>query len=435
MVIKTDGKSVETSTDDEGYFEIPGKDFEMEIIFKYIDDKEYFYIYAGKDADEPLKLVLPVENGKIKEMQVFAFGGKAKLDDSGLEDVKDLNFEQCRHVGGEMSSSICRYIHLTEALEFYRALGVKFDNPVNVYTFVSTPKKGFYYYKDHTIGIDGKWSYIKNEWRPFLDYHEFSHYAMHSLYGKAFEDVAETELNHGGYANPRTGDSFQEGFAAFMPTVIANHYGRWWAGAGEKGASLYPITAGGLEMNYMAWDCQGVAEEFAIAGILWDLLDGNEEAKVDARAGIEKGGRILFNAADIDGNGKVSGTELFTRIFMDSFATNDKWTGDEEGYPSYSNFLNEIDIVKFTGAFFMKNIDATKVTGELSKYDLDSNGKLDRDEVVKYTKTQGNTIGWEEHLEVIFDVYDRDRNGLLDGFEIRYFEWGEDLKKKHLGRL
>jgi|GEM_PF-5997698 hypothetical protein len=74
----------------------------------------------------------------------------------------------------------------------------------------------------HGHGTTGEFFDTEGPKIPFIVYHEFSHYAMHTLYGKAFEDVAEGETNHAGYANPTTGDSYQEGFAAFMAVVIAS---------------------------------------------------------------------------------------------------------------------------------------------------------------------------------------------------------------------
>ncbi len=82
------------------------------------------------------------------------------------------------------------------------------------------------------------------------------------------------EVNHGGFTNPSTADSYVEGFAHFMSMVIGEYYGFWWD------EEDYPSRCGLLgdfELDYVAWGNGGKDEEYAIAGILWDLYDGDAQ--------------------------------------------------------------------------------------------------------------------------------------------------------------
>ena len=59
-------------------------------------------------------------------------------------------------------------------------------------------------------------------------------------------------INHGGYMNPSTSDSFTEGFADFMPAVMAEHYGNPFAGEERDGS---------IEDEFEAWDFAGKGKD------------------------------------------------------------------------------------------------------------------------------------------------------------------------------
>ena len=79
-------------------------------------------------------------------------------------------------------------------------------------------------------------------------------------------------MNHDGYKNASTGDSWTEGFAEFFSLVVNREIAQdgtppqvySWAG-----------SASNLEANWMSWGFHGAQsfEEFAVASLLWDLLD------------------------------------------------------------------------------------------------------------------------------------------------------------------
>ena len=121
------------------------------------------------------------------------------------------------------------------------------------------------------------------------EWHELSHYLNFEMYlnydNRPFE-------NHAGYANESTNDSLAEGFAEFVAMLIAEHYG-------AAKPYLYPTRGAviNLEEDYKVWGESVFAEEqpengtlkmitfpvasyheeWALAGILWDLHDSGSE--------------------------------------------------------------------------------------------------------------------------------------------------------------
>jgi hypothetical protein len=102
-------------------------------------------------------------------------------------------------------------------------------------------------------------------------WHEFGHYLMRTVYGPDFTSTVG-QSNHGGYyTNAATSnDSWQEGFATFFSSMV----GRWAENLRpqyRQGASDAPFP---LEADIKAWDANGDQEEFAVAALLVDFVDG-----------------------------------------------------------------------------------------------------------------------------------------------------------------
>lgn len=96
-----------------------------------------------------------------------------------------------------------------------------------------------------------------------LEWHETAHYMMDDVLGLPSRPFGDR--NHGGYANSSTADSWAEGWAEFWPCELKRstgqadpHLYRWLGGADN------------FESPLKAWN----DEEFAVASVLWDLVDG-----------------------------------------------------------------------------------------------------------------------------------------------------------------
>jgi hypothetical protein len=93
---------------------------------------------------------------------------------------------------------------------------------------------------------------------------------MYDIYGGWPEgDNIPGNKNHNGFLNPSTADSFMEGFAEFMALVISDELS-------QDDSDIY-AGFGSLEKNYRPWDGKGLDEEFAVASLLWDLYDNDNE--------------------------------------------------------------------------------------------------------------------------------------------------------------
>ncbi|TFG70505.1 MAG: hypothetical protein E4H27_05910, partial [Anaerolineales bacterium] len=95
--------------------------------------------------------------------------------------------------------------------------------------------------------------------------HEFGHHVMADAYAN-FLPLAPGNVNHGGFTNPTTTDSWIEGFATF--------YALWTKSDQIQTAApqlwYNQKTVDNLELNWLAWSAD---EEFAVSSLLWDLVD------------------------------------------------------------------------------------------------------------------------------------------------------------------
>jgi hypothetical protein len=278
-----DGR-VEVTTDENGDYEFEaegakeGEEYSCEVRFEYVrNDRTYFQVH-NQDDTEPATLQY-----------------KFKLE--GGETKGDMNMEKLLAEdsdGGEAQAAV--YMHITEALEFYID-GLKedldFQLPLHVHSFMpddpNTPRAS--YNGDNgesNIYLQTRDSTQGSPDRQLELYHEFSHYVMQALYGKWPYPEGETDIkerNHGGFMNPSTGDTYTEAFATFMSVALKEAYGDTVpSGRDDSKLSLMQFIAiygngqiTDLETDYTVWDKQGKMEEYAAAGVLWDLMDGESD--------------------------------------------------------------------------------------------------------------------------------------------------------------
>jgi hypothetical protein len=120
------------------------------------------------------------------------------------------------------------------------------------------------------------------------EWHEFGHHVQADMLGDAApsDPVGADSVNHRGYRNVTTTDSWAEGFAEFYSLLT----GREIAGKAEKPEPhLYRWNIDGgysnLEGNYRANSVTWWDEEFAVAGLLWDLVDPVDLADASVMTG------------------------------------------------------------------------------------------------------------------------------------------------------
>ena len=284
VTLLEEGKKVlGVETNAEGTYEFAyafqkGKTYQLGIGLAYTrGDKEYFTLYYGE----------PVESKKVIFRHDFTYTGDADLkQDVNLDDLWKKKSAAVNPFG-------IMYIHFTEAYEFYADYlkeDVRLNLPLKIVAFSTDPQikqDRARYDSDGTesfIYISPKESIPESELRPASrEYHEFSHYMMANTWGREPEPLVtghgET-INHAGFLNPGTTDSWAEGTAHFMAGAIAERTEIAATAQGEPiepcdGASYYGV----LEDNYKPWEYNGQVEEAAVAGTLWDLYDSADQKR------------------------------------------------------------------------------------------------------------------------------------------------------------
>ena len=276
----------QTTTDDQGNYLLngtfsKGHQYTLTVTFAYtVGDTTYFALHY----QEQNQTIISVK-------RTFTVSSESDLtQDFAMEHDLVTTFN-----GDWAKTFASMYVHFTEALEFYQNLlhvTINYQLPLDVYTFCSAATGTRYWYNipgRSYITFDAEKSIHESPYRPMnREYHEFSHYIMHTLYQRWPEpeaDLPETvpEINHGGYVNPSTSDSFVEGFAIFMSALIYEHseeVGTIPMVADIENMSVFTMADfvsntqwAGRESRTPVWANNGKSEELAVAGVLWDLYD------------------------------------------------------------------------------------------------------------------------------------------------------------------
>ncbi|MBT7392843.1 hypothetical protein HN827_08505, partial [archaeon] len=274
IVAKIDGIRYEGMTDKDGIYKIPlvglelkeGEEKDVILLAKlnYVrDGKNYFDIQFRKPNGR-YTLVQTFKKDKLVEgehLQIdFRMDGEGDFV-ANIPDKLDL-----KHYS-------LNYFHTAESVEFVlETLKETLDHRLPISIFVGNRNKDTLYSPtDSKILISADDASLSDSDRPDnREYHEFMHALMYDVYGTWPEGrrLAGT-VNHNGYHNPSTADSYMEGFAEFMAMVISDEMG-------EPNPQLY-AGFGSMDQNYKMWDGKGFDEEFAIASLLWDMYDEYNE--------------------------------------------------------------------------------------------------------------------------------------------------------------
>ncbi|MDA3855591.1 MAG: hypothetical protein PF569_04995 [Candidatus Woesearchaeota archaeon] len=428
-----DDESKWTTTNDKGEFELKVKnseEYDFVVDMTYRSDGHDYFKLIGDNRQEAYKLIFHVEDDEI--MSISIDNGDFKLPIHGI-DIKiggDINLDKPLSIEEGLIGPLINYIHFTEVLEYYKdVLKVNLKERTLDVLLYSGGSASYNYENDRSwILMNKAYSKYENEYRPFVAYHEFSHYVQHMLYGKTFEESLELfNINHGGYANPTTSDSFTEGFAAFMPVIIANHYERYWAeNVKEKRVSLYPLS-GSLDDNWKAWDRQGKVEEYAIAGILWDLFDGKVEEEAEFKSmqvEIRELMKEVIAETDMDKDGSWNKQEMYYIFLMENINLNyDDYLDNDE-----LNIINDTELVEYMKENKKIDSDDRILTEDFWDYmvlnwdDLEKDWKKEMPDM--YAKMP-DRVTVDDLMEKLKNTHDD------DGVDLTFEEIWEVLKKPH----
>jgi hypothetical protein len=375
IVVEVDGQTYRP--DQEGRFGIPEQDtFAMKIFFRYDDGTERFRMQAPDNND----MILEMQVNKNRADTVIFHAKESVTLNSGQTVQQVIELADFLNEKNSLEIIPENYLHLEEAYRFYtEGVHVTLQKPV-IFIAESGIKDSFYI--DHKIVMNPKLMKSDHPWQPYVLFHEFSHYAMHEMYGNVWDQIIKG-ANHAGFASPTTGDSYAEGFAAFMANMMAFYLDY------TDVPSKYP-PAGSLETNYAPWECEGKAEEFAIASMLYDLVDDEEDAEKESKAYVEKHRATViefFNKYDIDKNGFLSIGEIQMIVVLPLFDVNDN-----------------------------EKLDSIELTDEMKPFDKDHDNALEGTEIVEFVENAEEYITArckEKNIKIapLFDIE------LIKGYE------------------
>jgi len=400
------------TTDTQGMVEVDGNSDEVVIDLTYYADRDLYFINNDPEFNDPIKIRLTISEGRIQGIAIHLTDSEEIAEDVVKSELADFSLADYKET--HLDLLFYNYMFFQDALEIYEGLGVDFSLPVHI---VLADKKSFYL--DHKIFIaqsdtdpSNRRYREKYPWAPYVHYHEFSHFAMHTMYGAAFDKMI-TGKNHGGYANPTTMDSWMEGFACFMAVVIANEVGHYWAESlSENNPALYPMC-GSLDADYKAWDKEGKAEELAMAGVLWDLVDQGGMNQHNLFAA-DRAYRFLFKSADGNKDGVLTKEEFaLSRL---------RYFGDTAFWK---------DMIKY-GFFFAEVYDVSADMDIFETYKGDDDS-LNREELYEMSQiaVYPGEFSYHEYgvIQAWLDFYDVDKNNHISAAEAEELLRGHEIVK------
>jgi len=281
-----------TYTDENGEFMVvnsPNLGDGLDYFFKidFMDRQNTFYMFDEKQSKTDIAFLVlgPYNFDTIEDMNLT-------LRVQNGPDVSPLEREDHREALAEM------YIAFYQAARFYDTEhAFTFNSPVFIWTHATYIDEAVFTTTGlHPLSNPPTTSYpciILNEAASPAglfeapmnrEWHEFSHFFMYDQYGELPPSHEELQPdgqldwideNHDGFKNHCSSDSYTEAFAEFMPLFMQIEYGTETLGAQTWGyAPTYWYTVGNTVMLYEVNYERADDEEYAIAGILYDLWDG-----------------------------------------------------------------------------------------------------------------------------------------------------------------
>jgi hypothetical protein len=277
------GQEFRGRTDENGDFRMPltleldedENDVKVDfwVIFSYErNGKNYFRLYS-------------LEGNSYRD--VYLYNELRMLDKQNVEVHLRLdgspNSQMASSTGRltDLKSLSVIYSHMHEAVDFaLTVLETDPDYKLPVEVYVGNANGDTLYSPDNSyILISGNDAGYSSSNRPKnREYHEFAHHIMYATYGDWPQGGNRTDsINHNGFLNPNTADSYTEGFAEFMALAMSDRYGDTNPADGTGTKPEIYASFGSLDNNYRPWDSRGYLEEFAVASLLWDMYDSNND--------------------------------------------------------------------------------------------------------------------------------------------------------------
>ncbi|HTH05721.1 MAG TPA: hypothetical protein VL916_07615, partial [Ilumatobacteraceae bacterium] len=246
-----------------------------------------FDIRHGAEPDEPvwIERTLTLDPGDVGKTATLRFADTPQID------ATSVSFELERDRLDDMANI---YFRMRQFVDWVKSTLTPQTGPtVPIYTFASEidghafNEDRAFYTPDGRIYLgpavsayamrDGVFDGAVGEQAPEnVEWHEF----VHHLFRTFITDSAPCadSINHGGYDNPDTCDSMNEGFASFLPPLAAQSI--------DGATDSYYDGLFDLEWNTKAWEYRNSsdgetrsAEDLAVSALFWDLVDANADSE------------------------------------------------------------------------------------------------------------------------------------------------------------
>lgn len=243
-----------------------------------VGDRPYLQVvYDQQDA--PISFSTP-------PFEIDPNGGDLLYIDILVDYLHDLEYTPAQLQRHQLVDAALTYYYLASSWEM-AALNLKqpLDLPTLARIFSSNPGAYMSAPIISNAGVDNYDVYINldPDTSSYLIFdvrgtvlHEFGHHLMADVYDNHFPRHVDN-VNHGGFANPSSTDSWTEGFATFFAAwtqrdFLAFTFPNLVYFTGRDSAGKVNHWHVNLEENKLAWS-RGLGEEFAVAALLWDLID------------------------------------------------------------------------------------------------------------------------------------------------------------------
>jgi len=297
VTLKFLGNIYSTSTDEAGNYEI--KDVSgltpnqvnppTGVLTFYLeywrDGKNYFTVWDNTFANDGAreivlqkKFLIRYESDKTQSLDFMMAGVAPRINslkggDPGSEKIPWLKEGEEIASGTELFNLkhfAPTYYYISNAADFMLTiLNANIDYKLPVDTYIGGNHGTMYTLDTSSIFINGSDAAYGSANRPRnREYHEFSHHLMFSQWNG--ENIRTgNDTNHGGFINANTGDSYTEGFAEFMASVIADYT----SNPNDPNPSNVYANIANFDGHYYPWDMKGKYEELAIASSLWQIYE------------------------------------------------------------------------------------------------------------------------------------------------------------------
>ena len=273
VTVDINGNEIETYTDIAGLFEVKGAIKEgMTVEAKFIleDKDDHFRIIDGQEDPIPVwisKEEVVTDVHEPIDIEIFLKKNDTPEDITSSSDLSVVpglvkEFMIYQDAWSFTNEVLQTDVGSVDVITNYEDVMQKCDS-----TACYSPTEKTIYLGTSYVLFDFKET-------PGTEFHEFGHHTMYSQFSPVYPSGTR---NHGGFLNPDTSDSLQEGEADFLAlmtfeTYLADHPTMNYRKKGIMSENNY-------EFNYKPWDFESSVqhEERAVSTLLYDLFDERKD--------------------------------------------------------------------------------------------------------------------------------------------------------------